>query len=113
MSFEEKQKLFLLRINNLHSEYEALINDIVKDFRMEMLIPFCDCYGIDFVVKKYDFFFLKEGVEVFDHDELCYNKVFEDEWRKVNNILTSYVGIEGDYVLGNFVDCYTHNSSDE
>jgi len=111
MSFEEKQKLFLSRINNLHSEYEALINDIAKDFRKEMLIPFCDSYEIDFVQKRNNFFFKKEEVEIFEHEDLCDNKVFEDEWRKVNNILTSYVGIEGDYVLGNFVDSYTHNTS--
>lgn len=106
--------MLLCKINNLHSEYEKLIDEIAKEFKTKILIPFCDYYQVDFILKKpYDFLFLKEGVDILDHEDLCDNDLFKADYQQVTKILTSYVGIEGDYVLGNFIDEYRHKNENE
>ena len=110
---EKKSKLFICKINNLSFEYEKLIDEVAKEFKTKILIPFCDYYQVDFIIKNHMISLLKEGVDVLDHEDLCDNELFEADWQLVRNILNLYVGIEGDYVLGNFIDEYRHKNENE
>lgn len=107
MSLQEKHKLYISEIQNLHFEFEDLVNKLAKKFRTEVLIPFCNQYEINFVIYKYKSVFLKDGINISFNEDLWKNENFVRDYEIINDILELYIGLK-DMSFYEYVGNYTY-----